>query len=246
MEPIQESSTEHGNVDGASQQLAAVQETKPKAKRTDRTITGKPMASIRIDSTADETDGQVHARVVTSPTTNAAATVLTYHCIRDGADVNAIHAQIEAQAKSVNGGSMNRAEAMLVAQAHTLDVMFNMLAQRAARNMDAGYLEATETYLRLALKAQGQARSTIQTLSDVKNPRTATFIKQANIAEQQQVNNGPAAPTQATRAREKDITPTNEVLTEAPHAALDTGRASEAIGIGPGLETVGAVHRAAH
>jgi len=45
--------------------------------------------------------------------------------------------------------------------------------------------------LKLALRAQNQCRATIETLSVVKNPPTATFVRQANIAAgHQQVNNG--------------------------------------------------------
>jgi hypothetical protein len=173
--------------------------------------------------------------------TNAAATVLVYHSLKDGADVNAIHREIEQQALSVNGGSMNRVEAMLVAQAHTLDVMFNMLAQRAATNLGSGYLEATEAYLRLAMKAQSQSRATLQTLSEVKNPRTATFIKQANIAEQQQVNNGQAVPVSHAHAREKNITPTNELLEHQHAERLDFGAPAAASGSDPVMATLGAV-----
>lgn len=44
------------------------------------------------------------------------------------------------------------------------------------------YLNATDTYLRLALKAQAQCRATLQTLAEIKNPRPVAFVKQANIA----------------------------------------------------------------
>ncbi|MFJ1471175.1 hypothetical protein [Massilia orientalis] len=156
--------------------------------------------------------------------------------------MNEIHRHIEQQALSVNGGSMDRVEAMLVAQAHTLDVIFNMMAQRAANNLGSGYLEATEAYLRLALKAQSQSRATLQTLSDVKNPRSATFIKQANIAEQQQVNNGPVGVSaDIARTREKDITPTNELLEASHGERMDFGAPAAASGADPVMATLGAV-----
>src|SRR3546814_13505993 len=44
--------------------------------------------------------------------------------------------------------------------------------------------------MRLALKAQSQARTTIETLAEVKNPKAVAFVKQANIANNQQVNHG--------------------------------------------------------
>ena len=48
----------------------------------------------------------------------------------------------------------------------------------------------------MALKAQAQIRATNSALVDLKYPRQATFVKQANIAHgPQQVNNG-TAPTE--------------------------------------------------
>jgi hypothetical protein len=83
---------------------------------------------------------------------------------------------------------MARPEALLVAQAHTLNALFNHLTRLAYRNWDN--FDATERLLRLALKAQTQSRATVETLGNIKNP--PTFIaQQANIAHgPQQVNNG--------------------------------------------------------
>ena len=51
------------------------------------------------------------------------------------------------------------------------------------------YLDATDRYMRLALKAQAQCRATVETLAEIKNPPTL-FARQANIAHgPQQVNN---------------------------------------------------------
>jgi hypothetical protein len=71
---------------------------------------------------------------------------------------------------------------MLTAQAHSLDAIFNKLAQRAALNMGE-YMQACETYLKLALRAQSQCRATWETLSTIKNPPVMGYVKQANIAQ---------------------------------------------------------------
>ena len=89
----------------------------------------------------------------------------------------------------VKAGDLSDVEATLTAQAATLDTVFNELARRAALNMGE-HLGATETYLRLAFKAQAQCRSTLETLAEVKTPKAATFVRQQNVAYQQQVNNG--------------------------------------------------------
>lgn len=118
----------------------------------------------------------------------------------------------------VKAGDMSDVEATLIAQAVTLDTVFNELARRAALNMGE-HMTATETYLRLAFRAQAQCRSTLETLAEVKNPRQATFVHQQNIAGQQQVNNGANNAT-STRtcapAHGKPSNQSNELL-EAQH-----------------------------
>jgi hypothetical protein len=61
------------------------------------------------------------------------------------------------KASAVQAGNLAELEATLTAQAVALDAIFNELARRAALNMGE-YLNATETYLRLGLKAQAQCR----------------------------------------------------------------------------------------
>lgn len=76
-------------------------------------------------------------------------------------------------------------ERILTAQTLALNAMFNNLAQKAAQ---AEYLPNMERYLKLALKAQAQARCTAEALSTIKNP--TPYINQANISQgHQQVNN---------------------------------------------------------
>ena len=70
----------------------------------------------------------------------------------------------------VKAGDLSDVEATLTAQAATLDTVFNELARRAALNMGE-HLGATETYLRLALKAQAQCRSTLETLAEGEAPK---------------------------------------------------------------------------
>ncbi len=99
--------------------------------------------------------------------------------------------ELRDQCGATSRGDLARGEAMLTAQAHTLDAMFDRMAQKATR---CEYLNQAETYSRLALKAQGQCRATWATLAQMKNPQPTTFVRQANIAHgPQQVNNGAAA-----------------------------------------------------
>jgi hypothetical protein len=133
--------------------------------------------------------------------------------------MNALSAQIDL----VKDGNMGRPEAMLLAQAHTLDGLFNNLARRAHNQQ---YLKGFETYLRLAFKAQSQCRATLETLAALKNP-PVVFAKQANISNgHQQINNGvPATRTEKTQNQQ------NELLVEAQHGSetLDTRTTSATI-----------------
>jgi len=164
-----------------------------------------------------------------------------------GLNLNECAKQMNSDIQAVNGGNLDALEGMLTGQATALNAIFNDFAKRAVH---ADVMPKMEAYLRLALKAQSQCRTTVEAIAEIKYPKSATFIKQANIAGQQQVNNGQADSRSSTpapaHAHEKNITPTNKLLTESPHAALDARGTSTTIGINPQLETVGAVHRPKH
>ena len=151
---------------------------------------------------------------------------------------------MRAKAKLIKAGDLSDLETTLTSQAAALDTIFNEMARRAAMNMGQ-HLGATESYMRLALKAQGQCRSTLETLAEVKFPKAAaTFIRQANIAGQQQVNNGELRnkPHDA-HAHEKTINQSNELLSEQASETLDTARARAPSRAYSELETMGAIDR---
>jgi hypothetical protein len=85
-------------------------------------------------------------------------------------------------------GDLSSLERRLAVQANSLDMLFNLLADRAAMNMGSR-LDAVEKYLKLAFKAQAQCRSTVEAIHLMHNP--TQIIKQTNIAQgHQQVVNG--------------------------------------------------------
>lgn len=130
-------------------------------------------------------------------------------------DVTSLQGSIEETVECVNRGDLRRAEGMLMSQALTLNAIFVNLASRAHRTQ---YLEQVQGNMRLALKAQGQCRATVETLASIKNP--PVFARQANIANgPQQVNNGGVLNTTASRAGIQEAAP-NEVL-EVGNARLD-------------------------
>ena len=184
--------------------------------------------STQIFCTKDDDINNVTAKTLTRPTVQAARTIQTW---QPDNDVMALSDVLVEQVASVKNGDMHRPEAMLLSQAHTLDALFNSLAQKAFVQT---HMPHYETFLRLAFKAQSQCRSTLQTLSDIKNP-SVVYAKQANISNgHQQINNG----LPATHTQEKQKY-SNELLEHTHGERLDSGEKSEAISIDSDLAALG-------
>ena len=211
---------------------------------------GKPDAAnpntntLTVLAKPGDTESVTIARTLLRPCVQAASTLKKYTEWMVGADLTGLVEELDAQAKAANDGDLKRPEGMLMIQAHTLDAIFNSLAQRAALNMGE-YLDAADRYMRLALKAQSQCRATLETLAAVKNPPPVAFVRQANIGYNQQVNNSMSPPAGASRARETEIRQ-NELLEVRHGERLDTATTRPASGNDPQLATVGGGDRAAH
>ena len=151
---------------------------------------------------------------------------------------------LEVQAGAVNGGDLAAAEAMLSAQAVSLNAIYAELARRAALNMGE-YLGATETYLRLALKAQAQCARTFEVLATIKAGPTI-IARQANIAHgPQQVNNSVNGTGRAgAHAHGKSGNGPTGLLGVSNGERLDTGTTSAAGRTDPPLATMDRLHRA--
>jgi hypothetical protein len=152
-------------------------------------------------------------------------------------DLIATNSVMMKEVKKVQGGNLSGVEATLMAQAITLDKIFTEMARRAAVNMGQ-QMHAMETYMKLALKAQTQCRTTLQTLAEVKNPRPVAFVKQANISNgPQQVNNG------ASPRAEKFNNQSNELLEVNDGERLDTRATGTASGDDQNLEAMATIDR---
>ena len=147
------------------------------------------------------TKGDTDSQVMAALSTRSALTATTYKAFAgggDGLEVTDVMGELRKAGEEVASGNMSRVEKMLAHQALTLDAIFNNMAQRASR---AEYVKNTDIFLKLALKAQAQARSTAEALALLKNPMP--YIKQANIAQGHlQVNNTYASASGHTSAKE--------------------------------------------
>ena len=133
---------------------------------------------------------------------------------------------------------------MLLGQATALQTVFTSLALRASTQER---LPNYQMFMGLAHKAQSQSQATLSALVELKHPRQATFVKQADIAhEPQQVNNGEARDGAIAQTEQEQHEP-NKLL-EPDHGQLGgrmntrTTQAAERSHLA--VEAVESVHRA--
>jgi hypothetical protein len=198
---------------------------------------GKPGGSLQITAKPGTTMERQLADVALDPVFGGAVITSTFGKNLCGeTDFTSLYESLGDRAKAVRDNKLGSAEDMLTAQAAALNAMFLELARRSGANMGE-YIQAAETYMRLALKAQAQCRATLETLANIKNP-PVVYARQANIANgPQQVNNGVGTSHAGNQA-----SPPNELLETEHGKRLDPGTPGAAIGVDPALEAVGAIH----
>lgn len=100
------------------------------------------------------------ARVVLNTGVLNGITVQAYAPCGIDANLGTLVKQLSEQCTADNFS----AEKMLMAQAHTLDTMFNSLASRAAHKISLNDITLADTLLKLALRAQNQCGKTLQVI----------------------------------------------------------------------------------
>jgi hypothetical protein len=200
----------------------------------------KKVASTPVPflSKKGETAGETRARAILSPAVSAATIAFdwTPASWREGFDIaDAVTTMINGSDR-VNRGDLSEIVSSLSNQAVALNSMFTTLAQRARANM-LEHPEAFERYMKLALKTQNQARMTLETLANVKNP-PVVYAKQANIS------NGPQQINNTLNAHgAKTENPQSKILEHTHEQRLDTGTESITGCCNRAVETVAEVHR---
>ena len=213
---------------------------------------GKKLNHTIPTERASAPQDQLDARAAMLPSARSALSIAIAAGDVGEPSVNVLLNDLEKVCSAAASGDLTKLEMMLAAQAETLDVIFHRLVRRAFANMGE-HLAATDVYMRLALKCQSQSRSAVEALGEIKNPRSVAFVRQANVAHQQQVFNN-AAPAEASRsegfsdqyaradARESQNRP-NKLLEQQHGERLDTPAAGAAGGTNSELEAVGPIHR---
>ena len=193
---------------------------------------------LKVVGRPGESEERALARTRLRPSVLAAQTIRSVigGAPEDQLDLTALVKELTDQVATVKSGDLARLEAMLVAQAHTLDALFNRLARQAIPNI-GNYSGTVAVYLKLALKAQAQARATAETLNEMKHPRSVAFVAQANVGQNVQVNNGAVARGETENEQ-------TEVLGASDGERMDTGTASASSRGDPALATVDPINRA--
>ena len=159
---------------------------------TKKTTVKKPPAATPANSDPNafkvvkstDTTSQALAKLATTSVLSA-ATLKRYLGAGDGLKMPDLVVEMRKAGDEVVDGNMSRVERMLANQAMTLDAIFNNMAQQSHSQET---FKGIEVLMRLALKAQAQARSTAEALALLKNPQP--YIRQANMTTgPQQVNN---------------------------------------------------------
>lgn len=184
-----------------------------------------------------DTTSQALAKLATTSVLSA-VTLKSYSNTGDDLEIRDLVAEMRKAGDEVVAGDMGRVERMLANQAMTLDAIFNNMAQRSHKQDS---FKGIEVLMRLALKAQAQARSTAEALALLKNP--VPFIKQANVTTgPQQVNNTYAGTPSHSgiQSGAGNFQSEPNKLLEADHGQrLDIGAQAAAGQANQKLETVG-------
>lgn len=158
-------------------------------------------------------------------TSNATAAVTINSLHQDSMDVSQLMRELSESFGRVKDDNFLEIEAMLLSQAHTLNVFFHRCLSQVG---DSEWMPQIQTMSDLALRTQNNCRKTLATLAEMKNPNRSTFIKQQNNAINQQVNNS-----------ENLKNNTNELLeAHDDQQRLDTRTTFETITTNPQMETV--------
>lgn len=189
--------------------------------------------TIRVSEGEGVTKSNALAKLATTSTLSA-FTLKQYTGCGDELEITDLIAAMKMAGDEAVAGNMSRVERMLANQMLTLGVLFDNLAQRAGKQET---FKGIEVLMRLALKAQSQARATAETLAVMKNP--IPYIRQANIAHgHQQVNNG-----QQVAGAENSQNAPNKLLETSHAKRMDTGTQTTAGRANPAVEAMGTVNR---
>jgi len=187
-------------------------------------MTKKPQ-SITITAKDKNDAKEQTARICINPSINAAMILNKTHKSLEP-DLIALKEAVDGELSKVLKGDISAIERMLMAQAMTLQSIFTSYTHRM---LSAEYISGLQVNSKIALKAQNQCRQTLAALAEIKNPKSATFIK--NAAQNQQINFN-------QNSEKNNQNKSNELLTGNNYAPMDITGTATPSGINQELATV--------
>ncbi|MDG2271667.1 MAG: hypothetical protein P8L39_05155 [Halioglobus sp.] len=203
----------------------------------------KKAHKVSVPIQQQETQSEALSKFFLDPSAMAGVTVTMLMdkqgVLGDDFDINGLVRVLERQVKkTLSADRLEESQRMLAAEAQTLDSLFNSLVRLGINNVSEN-IDAFESLVKLALRAQSQCRATLEALSEIKNPKLANVLGQANFASgHQQVINQVKA-----EAREGIESEPNELLGGEKYERMDTRTPREAGTTYSTVEAVGAVDR---
>ena len=150
-------------------------------------------------------------------------------------DITVLHEEIKKQVAQILGGDTSSSEIALVAQAKTLELLFNDMIRKSVTTSD---IVSARFYMDMALRAQNQCRKTLLALGTLKYPPQKQVVEQQNIAINQQVNNGMPINNVVLEQNRQKINSTNELLEQHNEQRLDSRAALKTVSINSSLEAL--------
>lgn len=155
------------------------------AKKAKPPTDAKPSGAkneLRIGGDYEKSHDRRMAEAALSPAATSMATTEIFNKGSFGTlSVTDLFEVMREHIAAAEAGDQSHQRALLVGQATSLNAIFMELARRAGANMGE-YINAAQIYMRLALKAQAQCRSTIEALDRLVNGHEQT-VKHVHVGQ---------------------------------------------------------------
>ena len=177
----------------------------------DKKTKTRKVADIRSNKEGMEEEKLSTAQFLLNPHATSALIISRTFDTGSESPVAYIAKELINKSDAIISGDMKAVEQLLIAQAFALNNIFADSLRKAMGSTPQfvpHIRSVNEVYAKIGLKAQAQCRATLETLANIKNPPQLAFVRQQNIAYQQQVNNKEASPPQPESKVE--ATPVND------------------------------------
>lgn len=154
-----------------------------KANPEDGLVAPGETGKLEVKQRPDEKVGRTLARITLDPQTRNAGLAMSFGSQMFGdqlkPDIAESSAVLAEEIQRAMKGDLSLATRIFTSQAISLDALFTEMARRSGNNMGQ-YPDAADRYMRLALKAQGACRSTLDALARLHQPREQT-VKHVHV-----------------------------------------------------------------